>query len=203
MACQRNQLIDTVEILSLTGNSVSVLRHDSCLPGPTAVCAPVRTPGPKGLFFKANGRVAGRRQRDLESYVESWVRVPLEVRKPYRTRGKALERLSVPQLPPIADGAGTKETAQGRQVRRAGDRASRPATSQARLRQITPARVRSCRLATDHEMIGAEVRGLECLERGAPEHEALGVDFAYGIDVGAERGVLENFEAHAGEHLSQ
>ena len=94
-----------------------------------------------------------------------------------KTRGKALERLNVPDWRRRAP----KETDQGREIR--GDR--------------------SGGLATDHEMIRAEVRGFECLERGAPEHEALRVYFADGVDVGAERGVLENFEAHAGEHLSQ
>src|SRR5580692_7526092 len=41
-ACQKHQLIDTVEIPSLDGSWVSVLRHDSCLRFPTAPCAPYR-----------------------------------------------------------------------------------------------------------------------------------------------------------------
>ena len=81
-ACQKIQLIDTVEITSLDGSLVSALRHDSCLHFPTAVCARYRRGGPKVLFSKANGRVAGGRQRDLESYVRSGVGIPLEGRKP-------------------------------------------------------------------------------------------------------------------------
>jgi hypothetical protein len=95
-ACQNNQLIDTVEIVSLGGSSVSALRHDSCLHFPTAACAPYRRVGPKGLFLKTNGNVAGGRQRDLERRANGVLGCRRESRKPYKRSRKAVERLSVP-----------------------------------------------------------------------------------------------------------
>ena len=89
-ACQHNQLVDTVEVSSLTGSSVPVLRHDSCLYFPTVACASDRRRGPKGLFFKTNGNVAGRRQRDLEKARMRVLRCAQEVTKPLKTRGERL-----------------------------------------------------------------------------------------------------------------
>ena len=87
-ACQNNQLIDTVEIASLSGSSVPVLRHDSCLHFPTVACAPDRRRGPKGLFSKTNGSVAGRRQRDLERTADRVSGCRWRGRNPYKTREK-------------------------------------------------------------------------------------------------------------------
>ena len=70
-------------------------------------------------------------------------------------------------------------------------------------RATVPSRLRRGLSATDYKVIRAELRGLECLERGAPEHEVLRVDFAYRVDIGAERGVLERFEAQARQHFLQ
>ena len=89
-ACQKNQLIDTVEIPSLDGSWVSVVRHDSCLRFPTAPCALYRRGGSKGLFSKVNGNVAHRRQRDLERKGNVGVGIPWRERNPYKTRKKAV-----------------------------------------------------------------------------------------------------------------
>jgi hypothetical protein len=94
-ACQNNQLVDTVEIVSLTGSSVSRLRHDSCLHFPTVACAPDRRRGPKGLFSKTNGNVAGRRQRDLEKVRRLCCGALRRGRNPYKRRRKAVERPTV------------------------------------------------------------------------------------------------------------
>jgi hypothetical protein len=87
-ACQNNQLVDTVEITSLTGSSVPALRHDSCLLFPTVACAPDRRRGPKGLFFKINGNVAGRRQRDLERTANRVSECRWRGGNPYKTQEK-------------------------------------------------------------------------------------------------------------------